>query len=170
MLSQDLSNYIQKVKRDKADTYNDSARLLENLLTQQQEDPLMLVISRIDPITLRLTGIFWMNSKQQLLFSKYNDVILHDNIALTNRYKWPLSLFIVVDCNNKIRLLAQAFVQDETECSYVWLIQYLKKTSIIPHVHWSKTNISGSRYVPDMYPICVVLMQKIGYPICVRYV
>ncbi|EXX54876.1 hypothetical protein RirG_230580 [Rhizophagus irregularis DAOM 197198w] len=74
MLSQNLSNYIQKVKRDKADTYNDSARLLENLLAQQQEDLLMLVISRIDPITLRLT-----------------------------------------DCNNKIRLLAQAFVQDETE-------------------------------------------------------
>ncbi|CAB5090826.1 unnamed protein product [Rhizophagus irregularis] len=93
MLSQNLSNYIQKVKRDKADTYNDSARLLENLLAQQQEDPLMLVIPRIDPITLRLT-----------------------------------------DCNNKIRLLAQAFVQDETECSYVWLIQCLKKTSIIPHV------------------------------------
>jgi hypothetical protein len=134
MLSQDLSNYIQKVKRNKADIYNDSARLLENLLAQQQDDPLMLVIPRIDPITLRLSGIFWMSSKQQLLFSKYYDVILHDNTALTNRYKWPLSLFIVVDCNNKTRLLAQALVEDETECSYVWLIQCLKKTSITPCV------------------------------------
>jgi hypothetical protein len=25
-------------------------------------------------------------------------------------------------------------VQNETECSYIWLIQCLKKTSIIPHV------------------------------------
>jgi len=134
MLSQDLSNYIQKVKREKSDKYNDSARLLENLLAQQQDDPLMLVIPRIDPISLRLSGIFWMTSKQQLLFSKYNDVILHDNTALTNRYKWSLSLFIVVDCNNKTCLLAQAFVQDETECSYIWLIQCLKRTSITPCV------------------------------------
>jgi hypothetical protein len=64
MLSQDLSNYIQKAKRDKADIYNDFARLLENLLAQQQEDPLMLVIPQIDLITLHLSGIFWMNSKQ----------------------------------------------------------------------------------------------------------
>ncbi|CAB4378894.1 unnamed protein product [Rhizophagus irregularis] len=37
MSSQDLSNYIQKVKKVKADTYNDSARLLENLLAQYKE-------------------------------------------------------------------------------------------------------------------------------------
>src|SRR3954447_16219141 len=31
-----------------------------------------------------------------------------------------------------------------------------------------KFDLSGTRYIPDMYPICVVLMQKIGYPICVE--
>ncbi|PKY52556.1 hypothetical protein RhiirA4_470251 [Rhizophagus irregularis] len=66
-IKQDINYYVEcGIKRDKADTYNDSAKLLENLLAQQQEDPLILVISQINPITLYLT-------------------------ALTNRYKWSLT-------------------------------------------------------------------------------
>jgi transposase-like protein len=73
-----------------------------------------------------------MSGEQQLLYAKYHDVLLHDNTALTNKYKWPLSLFLIVDCNNKSRLLAQAFIQDETEESYIWLLQCLKRTNIEP--------------------------------------
>src|SRR5207248_8461737 len=49
-------------------------------------------------------------------------------------YKWPLSLFIIVDCDNKTRLVAQAFVQDETLDTYIWLLQCLKRTGIEPNV------------------------------------
>ncbi|CAB5385511.1 unnamed protein product [Rhizophagus irregularis] len=94
MLSQNLSNYIQKVKRDKADTYNDSARLLENLLAQQQEDPLMLVIPRIDPITLRLTAqnsitVEIFEKRWQNLVSKYSQTesYLH-NILYKSKKSW----------------------------------------------------------------------------------
>ncbi|UZO12839.1 uncharacterized protein OCT59_004352 [Rhizophagus irregularis] len=94
MLSQNLSNYIQKVKRDKADTYNDSARLLENLLAQQQEDLLMLVISRIDPITLRLTAqnsitVEIFEKRWQNLVSKYSQTesYLH-NILYKSKKSW----------------------------------------------------------------------------------
>ncbi|CAB4413480.1 unnamed protein product [Rhizophagus irregularis] len=56
-IKQDINYYVEcGIKRDKADTYNDSAKLLENLLAQQQEDPLILVISQINPITLYLTA------------------------------------------------------------------------------------------------------------------
>lgn len=130
--SQDMLNFIQKVKRQSADTSNDSAKLLEYLLAKQHDDSLFIVIPRIDMNSLRLTGIFWMSSEQQLLYSKYHDVILHDNTALTNKYKWPLSLFLAVDCNNKSRLLAQAFIQDETEESYIWLLKCFKRTNIEP--------------------------------------
>ena len=53
---------------------------------------------------------------------------------LTNHYKWPLSLFVIVDCDNKTRLLTQAFVQDETLETYLWILQCLKRTSIEPGV------------------------------------
>ena len=130
--SQDMLNFIQKVKRQFVDTSNDSVKLLEYLLAKQHDDSLFIVIPRIDMNSLRLTGIFWMSGEQQLLYNKYHDVVLHDNTALTNKYKWPLSLFLVVDCNNKSRLLAQAFVQDETEESYIWLLKCLKRTNIEP--------------------------------------
>ncbi|CAB4492367.1 unnamed protein product [Rhizophagus irregularis] len=92
MLSQNLSNYIQKVKRDKADTYNDSARLLENLLAQQQEDPLMLVIPRIDPITLRLTGDIQSTQRVESLNGILHKAIESKNLNdrfITYKYAKP---------------------------------------------------------------------------------
>ncbi|EXX68482.1 hypothetical protein RirG_104790 [Rhizophagus irregularis DAOM 197198w] len=60
------------------------------------------------------------------------EVGVQPNTTLTNKYKWPLSLFLIVDCNNKSCLLAQAFIQDETEESYLWLLKCLKHTNIEP--------------------------------------
>jgi len=132
ILSQDLLNYIQKLKREFGND-NDASSLLNDLFTKQKEDPLYLVIPQIDS-DFRLSAIFWMTPDQQMLLTRYNDVILHDNTALTNHYKWPLSLFIIVDCDNKTRLVAQAFVQDETLDTYIWLLQCLKRTNIEPNV------------------------------------
>ena len=134
MLSQDLLNYIQKIKRELGNSGSDASTLLNELFTMQKEDPSFMIIPQIDPLTSRLNGIFWMTSEQQMLYNQYNDVILHDNTALTNHYKWPLSLFVIVDCDNKTRLLAQAFVQDETLETYLWILQCLKRTSIEPGV------------------------------------
>jgi hypothetical protein len=37
-------------------------------------------------------------------------------------------------------------------------------------LHWSKKDLSYTHRVPDIYPICVVLMQKSGYISGIRYV
>ena len=71
----------------------------------------------------RLCGIFWMTSNQILLWSRYSDVILHDNTSRTNKYNFPLSLFILVDNDGKSQLGAQAFLNDETQESYEWVLQ-----------------------------------------------
>ena len=46
--SQDMLNFIQKVKRQYVDTSNDSVKLLEYLLAKQHEDSLFIVIPQID--------------------------------------------------------------------------------------------------------------------------
>jgi hypothetical protein len=83
----------------------------------------------------RLSGIFWMTANQIILWLHYSDVILHDNTARTNRYNYPLSLFILVDCNSKSCLGAQVFLNDKTQESYKWVLQQiLNATGIEPKV------------------------------------
>ena len=53
-----MLNFIQKVKWQYVDTSNDSAKLLKSLLAKQYDDPLFIVIPRIDVNSSRLTGIF----------------------------------------------------------------------------------------------------------------
>ena len=52
----------------------------------------------------KLCDIFWMTLNQILLWSYYSDIILHDNISKTNKYNYPLSLFILVNNDGKSRL------------------------------------------------------------------
>ncbi|RHZ88497.1 hypothetical protein Glove_22g195 [Diversispora epigaea] len=64
-----------------------------------------------------------MSPKQRERWTKFYDIIIHDNTARTNKYNYPLSLFILIDNYNKSRLAAQAFMQDERLESYEWLLR-----------------------------------------------
>src|ERR1700722_15779387 len=70
-----------------------------------------------------------MTSNQILLWSCYSDVILNDNTSRTNKYNYPLSLFILVDNNGKSRLGAQAFLNDKTQENYEWVLQQTLDTT-----------------------------------------
>ncbi|CAB5367828.1 unnamed protein product [Rhizophagus irregularis] len=116
--TQDLSNAIQKIKREKQISSSDASVLLKFLLKQQKEEPIMFVQPLINVDSDRLCGIFWMTANQIDLWSRYSDVILHDNTSRTNKYNYPLSLFILVDNNGKSCLEIQAFLNDEKQESY----------------------------------------------------
>lgn len=134
-LTQDLSNAIQKIKREKKIAGTDASHLLKFLLERQKEEPMMFVQPLINADSDRLCGIFWMTENQIILWTRYSDVILHDNTSRTNRYNCPLSLFILVDNDGKSRLGAQAFLNDETQESYEWILQQtLNATGIEPKV------------------------------------
>lgn len=134
-LTQDISNAIQKIKREKRVMGSDASHLLTFLLNQQKDEPTMVVQPLINIDSNRLCGIFWMTANQILLWSRYSDVVLHDNTSRTNKYNYPLSLFILVDNDGKSRLGAQAFLNDETQESYEWILQQtLIATGIEPQV------------------------------------
>ncbi|CAB4380087.1 unnamed protein product [Rhizophagus irregularis] len=108
---------------------SDASCLLKFLLKKQKEDPTMFVQPLINADSDRLCDIFWMTSNQILLWSRYSDVILHDNTSSTNKYNYPLSLFILVDNNGILRLDAQAFLNDEIQESYEWVLQQTLDTT-----------------------------------------
>src|SRR5207248_6860312 len=103
---------IQKIKREKKIIGSDASHLLKFLLKQQKEEPMMFVQPLINVNNGRLCGVFWMTANQIILWSCYSDVILHDNTSRTNKYNYPLSLFILVDSDGKSHLEAQAFLND----------------------------------------------------------
>ncbi|CAG8663204.1 5743_t:CDS:10, partial [Ambispora gerdemannii] len=70
-------------------------------------------------------------SQQIVLWLKYYDVILNNNTAKTNCYQIPLSLFLIVDNNTRLRLVVQALVSNETTESYKWILECTKKVTMI---------------------------------------
>ena len=103
------------------------------LLAYQKNNPEWFVKPLIDDTSNRLIGIFWMSPEQRQRWIKFYDVIIHDNTARTNKYNYPLSLFILIDNYNKSRLAAQAIIQDERQESYEWLFRScLEACEIVP--------------------------------------
>jgi hypothetical protein len=81
-LTQDLGNAIQKIKQKKGlNNLGDAASLLMKLLELQANDPAWFVKPLIDETSNRLIGIFWMSPEQRERWSKFYDIIIHDNTA-----------------------------------------------------------------------------------------
>ena len=82
----------------------------------------------------RLFHIFWMDSKQQDLYQRYNDIIITDNTSKTNKYHMALCFFVGVDNRNYTQVFAQALLSDKTSTSYIWVLEQLLEANngIIP--------------------------------------
>src|SRR3954451_2702115 len=93
---------------------------------------------KFDSVTSSLTHLFWMSPKQQILWLRYHDVIMHDNTCKTNRYNRPLSLFVTPGNNLKTRIVAQAIVDDETQLSYGTRFLCAR---LVAHLYSNATNV-----------------------------
>ncbi|CAB5380185.1 unnamed protein product [Rhizophagus irregularis] len=118
-LTQDLGNAIQKIKRKNGISLGNAASLLLKLLDLQANNPAWFVKPLLDDTSNHLISIFWMQRERWI---KFYNIIIHNNTAKTNKYNYPLSLFILINNYNKSRLAAQAFLQDERQELYEWLL------------------------------------------------
>ncbi|CAG8693801.1 14858_t:CDS:2 [Gigaspora rosea] len=123
-LPQDLSNTIQVYKRQ-SQVECESAVLLNYLLERKAEDTGWVVNWKVDPANNSLTSLFWMSPDQHDLYVRYRDIIQHDNTYSTNRFKISLGFFVIVDNNNRSRLVGQVLMNDETAKSYEWVLETL---------------------------------------------
>ncbi|CAB5092260.1 unnamed protein product [Rhizophagus irregularis] len=93
-----LYNAINKFRGVQTHDESDASTLFSYLLRQHDNDPDFMVISRLEGQSNKFTGLFWMTSQQHNeLWPQFHDVVIHDNIAKTNRYEIALSLFVGVD-------------------------------------------------------------------------
>ena len=57
------------------------------------------------------------------MWSRYHDVVINDNTCKTNKYSMPLSVFIIIDSDQRSRIVATAVVCDETVSTYGWILE-----------------------------------------------
>ncbi len=122
---------------------------------------MMFVQPLINADSNRLCGVFWMMANQVILWSRYLNVILYDNTSRTNKYNYPLSLFILVDNDGKSHLGAQAFLNDETQESYEWVLQQILNMTGI------KSQVIITDIDPAIDAACYTIYKNIYYIHCI---
>jgi hypothetical protein len=66
-----------------------------------------------------------MTPSQLELWYQYSNIVVQDVTCKTNRYEMALSLFIILDENQNIRLIAQALLIDKTKESHEWTFEQI---------------------------------------------
>ncbi|CAG8816171.1 368_t:CDS:2, partial [Dentiscutata erythropus] len=151
-LPQDLSNIIQTFKWQNY-VECETATLINNLLDCKAKDNRWIVNWKVDSANNSLTLLFWVSPEQYDLYVQYRDVIQHDNTYLTNRFKIALGFFVIVDNNNRSRLIGQAFINDKTTESYEWVLQSLiKNTGVIPLTIITDNDLAINAAIANVLP------------------
>jgi len=118
----ELYQAIQHFRPQTRNDGNDAAKLYAKLLDYSQNNPIWKVAIKFDDNNT-LTHLFWMSPSQIELWFQFSDVVIQDVTCKTNRYDMALSLFVIVDENRNIRLVAQALLIDETKESHEWVFK-----------------------------------------------
>ncbi|PKY47676.1 hypothetical protein RhiirA4_463007 [Rhizophagus irregularis] len=151
----DLDIIDKTITRRHVHDESNAATIFLYLLKQHEEDPNYIVIPRLEGPSNKLTGLFWITSKQRNeLWPKFHDVVIHNNTVKMNRYEMALSLFVGINNNFKTRVFAQALTKYETQADYIWILQCtLKvKNNLSPHVLYTDSDPAMLAAVQIVYP------------------
>ncbi|RHZ69338.1 hypothetical protein Glove_284g79 [Diversispora epigaea] len=117
--NEDLYYAIQSFRPQNKNDSNDAAKLYTKLLENSQNNSMWKVAIKFDDNNT-LTHLFWMTPSQLELWFQFSDIVMQDVICKINRYDMALNLFVVLDENRNIRLVAQALLIDEIKESHEW--------------------------------------------------
>ncbi|RHZ44033.1 hypothetical protein Glove_772g17 [Diversispora epigaea] len=120
----DLYCAIQYFRSQSKNDTNDVAKLYTRLLESSLHNPMWKVAIKFDDNNT-LTHLFWMSPSQLELWYQFSDIVVQDVTCKTNRYDMALSLFVILDENQNIRLVAQALLIDETKESHEWTFKQI---------------------------------------------
>ncbi|KAM3197683.1 hypothetical protein ACQJBY_073010 [Aegilops geniculata] len=77
----------------------------------------------------QLKSMFWCDAQSRRDYQLYGDVIVFDNTYKMNRYGMPFVPFVGVNNHRCTTVFGCAIVFDETEGTYVWLLQTFMKAN-----------------------------------------
>ncbi|CAJ2664161.1 protein FAR1-RELATED SEQUENCE 5-like [Trifolium pratense] len=118
---QDMYNAVDKERRSKG---TDSRAALAYLRSLKSSDPTMYWKHTVDKQG-RLEHLFWSDGRSQMDYNIFGDVLAFDATYKKNRYLCPLVIFSGVNHHNQTTVFATAIVANETEETYVWLLECL---------------------------------------------
>ncbi|XP_027362311.1 protein FAR-RED ELONGATED HYPOCOTYL 3-like isoform X2 [Abrus precatorius] len=71
----------------------------------------------------RFKTVFWVDAKARLDYRHFSDVVLFDTTHLKNDYKLPFVPFLGVNHHFQFMLLGLAFLSDQSESTFAWLMR-----------------------------------------------
>ena len=77
----------------------------------------------------RLKSMFWCDAQSRRDYQLYGDVTVFDSTYKMNRYGMPFIPFVGVNNHRCTTVFGCAIVSDETEATYVWLLQTFLKAN-----------------------------------------
>ncbi|KAJ1381993.1 MULE transposase domain [Sesbania bispinosa] len=73
----------------------------------------------------RLMCLFWCDGHSQLDYKVFGNVLAFDATYKKNKYHFPLVIFSGINHHNQTTVFASGVIADETEETYVWLLEQL---------------------------------------------
>ncbi|XP_028246707.1 protein FAR1-RELATED SEQUENCE 5-like [Glycine soja] len=87
-----------------------------------KKDPMMYVSYTVGEGS-RLQRLFWCDAESQLFYEVFGDVLAFDATYKKNKYLCSFVVFSGVNHHNQTIVFGVAIVADETEETYVWLLE-----------------------------------------------
>ena len=98
------------------------------MLTRKDRDPDFFFEHTVDAEG-RLQNLFWCDSQSRRDYLDYGDVVVFDSTYKMNRYGMPFIPFVGLNNHRCTTVFACAIVSDETEATYVWLLNTFLKAN-----------------------------------------
>jgi hypothetical protein len=111
-------------ERQRLTSSSDAKAACEFLESMRRSDETMFWKYKVDN-NGRLTHLFWCDGVAQRDYTIFGDVVAFDATYKRNKYMCPLVVFSGVNHHNKSIVFCAAIVCDETEETYVWLLEQL---------------------------------------------
>ncbi|XP_010240740.1 protein FAR1-RELATED SEQUENCE 5-like [Brachypodium distachyon] len=117
----DVYNMCAREKR-KLIANGDASTSLGIMLSRRDNDPDFFFEYQADEMG-RLRSMFWCDSQSRQDYQDFGDVVVFDSTYKMNRYGMPFIPFVGLNNHCKITVFGCAIVLDETEETYIWLLQ-----------------------------------------------
>nr|XP_045084691.1 protein FAR1-RELATED SEQUENCE 5-like [Aegilops tauschii subsp. strangulata] len=117
----EIYNLCAKEKR-KLLSKGDAATAIGIMASRKQRDPSFFFEYKLDKEG-HLNRMFWCDSQSRHDYEDFGDVLVFNSTYKMNRYGMPFIPFVGLNNHRKTTVFGCAIVLDETEETYVWLLQ-----------------------------------------------
>ena len=117
----EIYNLCAREKR-KLLSKGDAATAIGIMASKKQRDPSFFFEYMLDKEG-HLNRMFWCDSQSHHDYEDFGDMLVFDSTYKMNRYGMPFIPFVGLNNHRKTTVFGCAIVSDETEETYVWLLQ-----------------------------------------------